>query len=120
MATPLDNAIILIALFFAISFGLIFKAMLSYQINRWNDNRQTQTAIEYQKPQIKIAYFATSIFTYGCVAKSLGALGFFDTLAYGTAAVVVIPTAILIWIQLGSMLSLLVKGGSAAIDIDQQ
>ena len=118
MATALDNGIVLIALVFAVAFGLIFKAMLEYQVNLWHDNRQTQERIHYNNTQTKLAYLGMSIFMFICVGQSLHILGFFTTLAFGTAAIVTIPTALLIWFQLGSMLELIVKGGSAAIDIE--
>ena len=42
-----------------------------------------------------------------------------NLIAYILGAVVVLPTALFIWLQLGSMLILLVEGGSAAISIEE-
>jgi hypothetical protein len=52
------------------------------------------------------------------MAASLSVFGLVNWLAYIIAAIVVLPTALLVWVQLGSMLSLLVTGGSEAVDID--
>ncbi|MEC4986538.1 MAG: hypothetical protein SAJ37_16720 [Oscillatoria sp. PMC 1068.18] len=109
---------IAVSCFFAIANGLIFKDMLEYQVTQWYTNRKQQDRIFYQKPGIVFTYVNITTFLFIFVGASLSVFGFFDLLAYSTAAVVVFPTALLIWLQLGSMLKLLVSGGSEAIDID--
>jgi hypothetical protein len=52
------------------------------------------------------------------MGASLSVFGLVSWLAYIFAALIVLPTALLVWVQLGSMLSLLVSGGSEAVDID--
>ncbi len=110
--------IVLISTFLAIMLGIICKDMLEYQVNTWYANRQTQDRIHYQTTQSRIAYALLTLFTYLSMGSSLSVLGFFNLLAYGVGFVVVVPTALLLWFQLGSMLELMVRGGSAAINID--
>ena len=110
--------IVLISTFLAIMLGIICKDMLEYQVNTWYANRQTQDRIHYQTMQSRIAYALLTLFTYLSMGSSLSVLGFFNLLAYGVGFVVVVPTALLLWFQLGSMLELMVRGGSAAINID--
>jgi hypothetical protein len=110
--------IVLISTFLAIMLGIICKDMLEYQVNSWYANRQTQDRIHYQTAQSRVAYTLLTLFTYLSMGSSLSVLGFFNLLAYGVGFVVVVPTALLLWFQLGSMLELMVRGGSAAINID--
>lgn len=110
--------IVLISTFLAIMLGIICKDMLEYQVNTWYANRQTQDRIHYQTGQSLVAYGLLTLFTYLSMGSSLSVLGFFNLLAYGVGFVVVVPTALLLWFQLGSMLELMVRGGSAAINID--
>lgn len=109
--------LIMVSNFLAIIFGIIFKDMLEYQTALWNANRDTQRSIRYQTPNTVIAYSLLTLFLtiFMGAGMSVFGLGIF---AYGLAVVVVVPTALLIWLQLGSMLSLLVQGGSEAMDID--
>ena len=111
--------VVLISTVFAVCFGLVFKDMLEYQVGRWQANRKTQPTVEYKNPQMRLSFLGMSVFTYLSMGSSLHVLGFFNALAYGVGAVVVVPTALFIWFQLGSMFSLMVSGGSAAIDIDE-
>lgn len=102
----------------AIAWGIIFKDMLEYQVNRWYAHRQSQSEVNYQKPSILVTYIGLTFFITVCMGTSFSVFGFPLWFAYGMAAAVVIPTALLVWFQLGSMLKLLVTGGSEAMDID--
>lgn len=116
MTNPPVFTLIMISNFFAIAFGFIFKDMLEYQVAKWGVTRES-AKIRYNTPNIIAAYSGLSVFTLICMGASLSVFGL-GKLAYATAAIVVLPTALLIWVQLGSMLKLMMMGGSAAIDID--
>ena len=111
--------LIIITTVFAVIWGLIFKDMLEYQLAFWNANSQSQKDINYQKPQIIIAYLGTTFFTFICMGAGLSTFQIGNLIAYLMGAIVVLPTALFIWLQLGSMLTLLAEGGSAAINIDE-
>ena len=114
-----STILVIITTLLGVGFGLIFKNRLEFQVGQWDQNRETQETVYHRTPVIKPTYFAMTFFTFIAIGESLTILGFFDSLAYGTAAITVIPTAIWIWFQIGSMLKLMVAGGSAAIDIDE-
>lgn len=115
---PPVYTLIMVTNFLAIAFGFIFKDMLEYQVAQWNTNRQSQERIDYQTPNIIVAYLGLCISLLIFMAASFSVFGFFPLLACSVAAIVVVPTALLVWVQLGSMLSLLAEGGSEAVDID--
>ena len=111
--------LILVTTVFAVIWGLIFKDMLEYQLTFWNENRNSQKQINYQKPQIVVAYLGTTFLTFICMGAGLSTFQLGNLIAYILGAIVVFPTALFIWLQLGSMLILLAEGGSAAISIEQ-
>lgn len=115
---PPVYTLIMVSNFFAIAFGFIFKDMLEYQVSKWNINRLTQTQINYKKPSILVAYLGLSITLFIFAGASLSVFCQIYWIAYGLGAIAVFPVALLIWVQLGSMLALLVEGGSEAVDID--
>ena len=115
---PPVYTLIMVSNFFAIAFGFIFKDMLEYQVAHWDSNRQSQQGINYKTPNIITAYLGLSISLLVFVGASLSVFGLVGSIAYILGAIVVLPTALLVWVQLGSMLILLVKGGSEAVDID--
>jgi hypothetical protein len=115
---PPVYTLIMVTNFFAIAFGFIFKDMLEYQVAQWDTNRQSQERINYNTPNIVVAYAGLCISLVVFMGASLSVFGLVSALGYIAAAIVVLPTALLVWVQLGSMLSLLVSGGSEAVDID--
>lgn len=115
---PPVYTLIMVTNFFAIAFGFIFKDMLEYQVALWDTNRQSQAQINYKTPNIIIAYLGLCLSLLVFVGASLSVFCSIYWIAYGLSAIVVFPTALLVWVQLGSMLILLVQGGSEAVDID--
>lgn len=115
---PLEK-LVSISLFFAIAFGFIFKDMLEYQVAYWQQNRQTVKAIRYNKENIIFAYVAMTFFAWVVVGAVLANFGLGQTFGYSLSAITVLPTTLFIWVQLGSMLKLLVDNGSEALVIDQ-
>jgi hypothetical protein len=115
---PVISTIILLTTFFAIAFGFVFKDMLEYQVDFWAKNRQTQAKIDYKKPQMLVAYLGLTFFLTFFLGECLSVFKIGYLFAGGIALFVVLPTALLMWLQLGSMLELLSRGGSEAISID--
>ncbi|MEA5470907.1 hypothetical protein [Spirulina sp. 06S082] len=115
---PAISSAILLTTFFAIAFGFVFKDMLEYQVDFWAKNRQTQDIINYKKPQMLVAYLGLTFFLTFFVGECLSVFKIGYLFAGGIALFVVLPTALLMWVQLGSMLELLSRGGSEAISID--
>lgn len=115
--TPLYLTIIL-STFFSIIFGIIFKDMLEYQVSLWTISTQPQARINYKTPNIIIAYCATTLFVLLCVASSLTVFVQIYWLAAIISVIVVLPTALLVWVQLGSMLNLWATQGLEAVDLD--
>jgi hypothetical protein len=106
--------------FLAIIFGIIFKDMLEYQVASWQLNRESQPRIEYDRPSLVLTYLTMCLFLTGFVMACLMVIGIEFQWAAGIGVLLVGSTATLIWVQLGSLLKLLVLGGSNAIAIDTE
>ncbi len=106
------------SLFFAVAWGLMFKDMLEHEVALWNTNRKTQETVEYRQPRIFFTYAVTSLLLVVFSIYSFVAIGFPLNIGVPVSVVMVAFPAILIWVQLGSLLRELVQGGSKALEID--
>ncbi len=112
--------VIELTLLFSILLGIIFKDMLEYKLTLWSRSKNSQTKIDYQTPNIIAAYLGTTLFVFLCVASSLSTFNIVEWLSIVMGAIVVFPTALLIWVQLGSMFQLMVEEGIEAINIEKE
>ena len=115
---PPMYAIVLVTTIIAILFGIIFKDMLEYQLGQWQLDPDPQSKINYKTSNILTAYSLTTFFVFLSVSSSLAVFIPIDWFALSVGAVVVLPTALLLWIQLGSMLDLFAEQGLEAVDLD--
>ena len=112
--------VIQLTLLFAILLGVIFKDMLEYKLTLWSRSKNSGTKIDYQTPNIIAAYLGTTLFVFCCVAASLSVFNIIEQLSIIMGAIVVFPTTLLIWVQLGSMFNLMENEGIEAINIEKE
>ncbi|MCG5059862.1 MAG: hypothetical protein KA714_18225 [Limnoraphis sp. WC205] len=117
MIAPIYSLIVATTVF-GVLFGVIFKDMLEYQVRLWTANPESQGKINYNNGNIIVAYCGTTLFVFFSVALSLTVFLQLFWLSAIIGFVVVIPTALLMWVQLGSMLQLWGTNGIEAVDID--
>ncbi|NEN93850.1 MAG: hypothetical protein F6K48_35230 [Okeania sp. SIO3H1] len=111
--------VIQLTLFFSIVLGVIFKDMLEYKLTLWLKNKVSQKQIGYQTPNLITAYLSMTLFIFLCVSASLSIFNIVEWLSIVIGAIVVFPTALLIWVQLGSMFELVESKGIASINIEE-
>lgn len=111
--------VIQLTLFFSIILGIIFKDMLEYKLTLWLKNKVSQKEIGYQTPNLITAYLSMTLFIFLCVSASLSIFNIVEWLSIVMGAIVVFPTALLIWVQLGSMFELVEAKGIASINIEE-
>ncbi|NEP90257.1 MAG: hypothetical protein F6K18_27420 [Okeania sp. SIO2C2] len=111
--------VIQLTLFFSIVLGIIFKDMLEYKLTLWLKNKVSQKQIGYQTPNLITAYLSMTLFIFLCVSASLSIFNIVEWLSIVIGAIVVFPTALLIWVQLGSMFELVESKGIASINIEE-
>ncbi|MGK7922061.1 MAG: hypothetical protein AB4080_18855 [Trichodesmium sp.] len=112
--------VIQLTLFFAIILGIIFKDMLEYKLTLWSKSKKSVEQINYQTPNIISAYLSMTLFVFLCVSSSLSTFNIVEWLSIIMGAIVVFPTALLIWVQLGSMFKLMATEGIDAINIEKE
>ncbi|MCL2933445.1 MAG: hypothetical protein MGG11_14695 [Trichodesmium sp. MAG_R03] len=112
--------VIQLTLLFGILLGVIFKDMLEYKLTLWSRSKNSKIKIDYQTPNIIAAYLGTTLFVFFCVAASLSVFNIIEWLSIIMGAIVVLPTALLIWVQLGSMFNLMANEGIEAINIEKE
>lgn len=115
-----DPPIILLisGLFIGLTCGKAFEATLKEKVQEWSRTKSTRVLSQLRGPQLLIPYvgiclgiwlfLSSGLWTYGFPVKVSGIISLGLTLA----------TAILIWTQLGKLLTILAKGGSQALDLD--
>lgn len=111
--------VIQLTLFFSIILGVIFKDMLEYKLTLWLKNKVSQREIGYQTPNLIAAYLSMTLFIFLCVSASLSIFNIVEWLSIFMGAIVVFPTALLIWVQLGSMFELVESKGLSSINIEE-
>ncbi|MDE5077869.1 MAG: hypothetical protein O4751_06175, partial [Trichodesmium sp. St2_bin6] len=100
--------------------GVVFKDMLEYKLTLWSQGKNYKSKIDHQTPNIIATYLGTTLFVFLCVAASLSVFNIIEWLSILMGAIVVFPTALLIWVQLGSMFDLMANEGIEAINIEKE
>ncbi|MBE7381381.1 MAG: hypothetical protein F6J95_008220 [Leptolyngbya sp. SIO1E4] len=102
----------------AISAGSAFGATLQESIRDWSKNRNTQSLESIRGLSLQLPYLGICTGTCIFLASGIQFFGFPANAAYGLGAVLTILMALLVWRQLGVILSQIQRGGSKALDLD--
>lgn len=110
--------LLLAGLFAAITSGLAFSNTLQQSVNDWNHNRSTRILANLKGPQLQLPYLGICIGVCMFLASGIQLFGFSGKVAYAMGVPLTLLSALLIWSQLGKLLTVLEKGGSRALDLD--
>jgi hypothetical protein len=102
----------------ALAAGKAFEATLRELVQQWSKNRSSRTFLNLRGFSIQLPYLAIAISVAIFLSCGLEIFGFPPELAYPTAIVLTIVSALFVWRQLGTLLVELERGGSAAMDLD--
>lgn len=98
--------------------GKAFEVTLKELIDEWVRTRSTRILSNLQGMQLLLPFLGICGGVCVFLASGLIVYGFPLSLSYLVAGILTVGTALLVWSQLNSMLVLLAKGGSKAIDLD--
>ena len=116
---PQPPFVLLIAGFLAaIAAGSAFGATLQQSTQAWAKNRKTQSLESIRGLSLQLPYLGICIGVCVFLASGIQCFGFPANIAYGLGAVLTALMALLVWRQLGVILSQLQSGGSKALDLD--
>lgn len=105
-------------LFVGITCGLAFEATLKQEVRAWSKDRETRTLATLQGLQLAFPFLGICIGIEMFLVAGMEIFGLPTWLAYAASLSLTLFTGFLVWSQLQSMLILLERGGSRAIDLD--
>lgn len=105
-------------LFAGIASGLAFEATLKQSVNAWAKNRSTRILATMRGPQLFVPFLGIMGGIVIFLSSGLEIFGFPTKLAYSAALPLALLTGVLVWTQLGRILTQLERGGSKALDLD--
>ena len=111
--------LLVIGLLVALTCGTAFSATLKQIVQKWSSARVGNTIAQLRIGGVLLVPFL-GICVGVCIflGSGLEVFGCSTWLAYAIAAPLTLLLGLLIWLQLGSMLSLVERKGFQAIDID--
>lgn len=105
-------------LFISLTCGSAFAATLKQIVAKWSRDRAAATVAKLPTGQLIIPYLGINAGILMFLAAGLEVFGFPGWLAYAAAVPLTLFIAILVWYQLGSMLSFVEQKGFQSLDLD--
>jgi len=105
-------------LFISLTCGSAFAATLKQIVAKWSSDRAAAAVAKLPTGQLIIPYLGINAGILMFLAAGLEVFGFPGWLAYAAAVPLTLFIAILVWYQLGSMLSFVEQKGFQSLDLD--
>jgi len=106
-------------LFVSLTSGAAFGATLKQIAQNWSSDRISSMSSQLPTVSLVLPFVGITLGVYLFLSAGIEVFGFPGLIAYIVALPLTLFLGILIWRQLGSMLTLAEKEGFAAIDIDR-
>jgi len=111
--------LMVIGLLIALTSGSAFAATLKEIVQKWSSDRAAKTAAQLRiGGRLLVPFLGIAAGVGIFLTSGLEVFGFPEWLSYAVAVPLTLLLGLLIWLQLGSMLSLVEQKGFRAIDID--
>ncbi|WP_298614003.1 hypothetical protein [uncultured Thermosynechococcus sp.] len=110
--------LLLAGIFMGLTSGKAFEATLKQSVQEWNRSRSTRVLSQLRGSRLQLPYLGISIGIWLFLMAGLWTYGFSAAVSMVIAFVLTIATALLVWHQLGKVLTILSTGGSRALDLD--
>ncbi len=116
---PQPPFVLMIAGFLAaIAAGSAFSATLQQSTQAWAKNPGAGSLEEIRNLSLQIPYLGICIGVWVTLASGIQSFGFSAQVGYALGGVLTLLMAVLVWRQLGVILSQIQRGGSKALDLD--
>lgn len=116
---PEPPYVLLVAgLFFSLTSGIAFEAVLKQSVQDWSKNRSTRTLANLQGMPLFLPFVGIAFGICLFLSSGMEIFGFTTQLSYAIALPLTVLIGWLIWSQLGKILLQLERGGSQALDLD--
>lgn len=110
--------LLIASLLAGITSGFAFKATLEQMVRKWSRDRTINLTEEVNKLELRMPFFGIAIGICVFLASGLQIFTFPVDLSYILSLPLTLLTSGLVWWQLGKLLEQLMRGGSAALDLD--
>ena len=110
--------LVVIGILVALTSGAAFAATLKQIVQKWSSDRAAKVKAQLRTRQLLVPFLGIAAGVCIFLASGLEVFGFTTWLSYVVAMPLSLLIALLVWLQLGSMLTLVEKEGFQAIDID--
>jgi len=111
--------VLLMAGFLAsVTSGYAFSETLKQSVQLWSDNRESMSLPEIRNLSLLVPFVAVCIGVCVFLASGIQIFAFSARAAYALSLPLSIVGGLLLWYQLGRVLSQIQQGGSRALDLD--
>lgn len=110
--------LVIASLLAGVTSGVAFKATLEQLVRQWSRDRSINLTEEINRLELLLPFFGIAIGICVFLASGLQIFTFPVDLSYIFSVPLTILTSGLVWWQLGKLLEQLMRGGSAALDLD--
>jgi hypothetical protein len=110
--------LLIIGLFAALTSGLALAGTLKVIVNKWQSDGAEKSSSQLSIKQLSVPFLGITAGVTLFMCSGFEIFGFPPLLAYAVGIPVTILTSLLVWLQLGSMMSFVERRGMQSLDLD--
>ncbi|MBD2778465.1 hypothetical protein [Iningainema tapete] len=111
-------ALLAIGIFVALTSGAAFSGMLKLIVQKWQSDGAENSSSRLSIRQLTLPFLGIAIGVAMFLCSGLEIFGFPAFLSYAVGIPITIFTCILVWWQLGSMMTFVERRGMRSLDLD--
>ncbi|MEH2089738.1 hypothetical protein [Nostoc sp.] len=110
--------LLLVGFFIALTSGLALSGTLKVIVQNWPSERAENTQPRSSLKQLLVPFIGITGGTCLFMSSGLEIFGFPSSLALGVGLPISLFTCLLVWLQLGSMMTFIEREGMQSLDLD--
>ncbi|WP_315785179.1 hypothetical protein [Fischerella sp. JS2] len=110
--------LLIVGLFAALTSGLALAGTLKVIVTKWQSDGAEKSSSQLSIKQLSVPFLGITIGVTLFMCSGFEIFGFPPLLAYAVGIPVTILTSLLVWFQLGSMMSFVEQRGMQSLDLD--
>ncbi len=110
--------LLLVGFLIALTSGLALSGTLKVIVQKWPSERTENTKPRSSLKQLLVPFIGITGGTCLFLSSGLEIFGFPSTLALGVGLPISLFTCLLVWLQLGSMMTFIEREGMQSLDLD--
>jgi uncharacterized membrane protein YfcA len=110
--------LLIFGLFAALTSGLALSGTLKVIVNKWQSDGAEKSSSQLSIKRLFVPFLGITVGVTFFMCSGFEIFGFPPLLAYAVGLPVTILTSLLVWFQLGSMMSFVERRGMQSLDLD--